>query len=54
MADVPRLYVPIYILIRVPLLMLFGAALAMLSVLLPAARSGSIQRSGERRSPWCR
>ena len=30
MANVPRLYVPIYILIRVPLLMLFGAALAML------------------------
>jgi hypothetical protein len=31
MADVPRLYVPIYILIRVPLLTLFGAALAILS-----------------------
>ena len=31
MADVPRLYVPIYILIRVPLLTLFGAALGMLS-----------------------
>ena len=29
MADVPRLYVPIYIMIRLPLLMLFGAALAM-------------------------
>ena len=25
MADVPRLYVPIYIMIRLPLLMLFGA-----------------------------
>lgn len=34
MADVPRLYVPIYFLIRVPLLILIGAALAMLSVLL--------------------
>ena len=33
MADVPRLYVPIYVMIRVPLLMLFGAALAMISVL---------------------
>jgi hypothetical protein len=33
MADVPRLYVPIYIAIRVPLLMLFGAAVAMISVL---------------------
>jgi len=34
MADVPRLYVPIYFLIRVPLLILIGVALAMLSVLL--------------------
>ena len=32
MADVPRLYVPIYIMIRLPLLMLFGAALTMLPV----------------------
>src|SRR5664279_2681673 len=35
MANVPRLYVPIYILVRVPLLTLFGAALAMLFALLP-------------------
>jgi hypothetical protein len=35
MADVPRLYVPIYFLIRVPLLILIGVALAVLSVLLP-------------------
>jgi hypothetical protein len=35
MADTPRLYVPIYILIRVPLLMLCGTALAMLLALLP-------------------
>ena len=35
MAKVPRLYVPIYILIRVPLLTLFGAALAMMLVLSP-------------------
>jgi hypothetical protein len=33
LANVPRLYVPIYIVIRVPLLTLFGAALAMMSVL---------------------
>jgi hypothetical protein len=33
MADVPRLYVPVYCLIRLPLLMLFGAAVAMLSAL---------------------
>jgi hypothetical protein len=32
MANVPRLYVPIYIAIRVPLLMLFGAALAVLAL----------------------
>ena len=45
MADVPRLYVPIYFLIRVPLLILIGVALAMLSVLLPlrAARFGQPQ-----------
>ena len=30
MADAPRLYVPIYILIRVPLLTLLGAALAIM------------------------
>jgi hypothetical protein len=35
MANVPRLYVPIYILVRVPLLTLFGAAMAMAFVLLP-------------------
>jgi len=33
MANVPRLYVPIYILIRLPLLTLFGAALALLFAL---------------------
>ena len=41
MADVPRLYVPIYILIRIPLLTLFGAALAILSALLPRLAAGS-------------
>jgi hypothetical protein len=35
MADVPRLYVPVYFLIRLPLLTLFGAAVAMLSILPP-------------------
>jgi hypothetical protein len=40
MADVPRLYVPIYILIRLPLLTLFGAALAMICVLLPRFAGG--------------
>ena len=41
MADVPRLYVPIYILIRVPLLVLFGAALAMISAL-SASRANTL------------
>ena len=46
MADVPRLYVPIYVLIRVPLLTLFGAAFAMLSALSPhrATASTRLQR----------
>ena len=35
MADVPRLYVPIYMLIRLPLLTLLGAALAILFAILP-------------------
>jgi hypothetical protein len=43
MANVPRLYVPIYILIRMPLLMLFGAALAMMVALLPRLAAGSTQ-----------
>jgi len=43
MSKVPRLYVPIYILIRVPLLTLFGAALAMALVLLPRLAAGSTQ-----------
>jgi hypothetical protein len=43
MANVPRLYVPIYILIRVPLLMLFGAALAMVFALLPRLAAGATQ-----------
>jgi hypothetical protein len=46
MADVPRLYVPIYVLIRVPLLTLFGAALAMMAALSPyrATASTRLQR----------
>jgi hypothetical protein len=46
MANTPRLYVPIYILIRVPLMMLFGAALAMMFAGLPrlAADTTSLQR----------
>lgn len=41
MAKVPRLYVPIYILIRIPLPALFGAALAILFALLPRLAAGS-------------
>jgi hypothetical protein len=40
MADVPRLYIPVYMLIRLPLLTLCGAIVAMLSVL-PPLRSSS-------------
>jgi hypothetical protein len=43
MSKVPRLYVPIYILIRVPLPTLFGAALAMALALLPRLAAGSTQ-----------
>jgi hypothetical protein len=43
MAKVPRLYVPIYILIRMPLLVLFGAALAVTVALLPRLAAGSTQ-----------
>ena len=43
MANVPRLYVPIYILIRLPLLALFGATLAMAVVLWPRLAVGSTQ-----------
>ena len=41
MANVPRLYVPIYILIRMPLLTLFGAALAILFTVLPPTAAGA-------------
>ena len=43
MANTPRLYVPIYILIRVPLVILFGAALAMTLALLPRLNAGAGQ-----------
>jgi hypothetical protein len=41
MANTPRLYVPIYILIRVPLVTLFGAALAMAFALIPRLATGA-------------
>lgn len=48
MADVPRLYVPIYVMIRVPLLTLLGAALAMISILsLRGGAAGTRQRFRE-------
>jgi hypothetical protein len=43
MAHVPRLYVPIYILIRVPLLTLLGAALGMMLAAVPRPAAGSTQ-----------
>jgi hypothetical protein len=41
MAKVPRLYVPIYILIRTPLIMLLGAALSLALALLPRAATAA-------------
>lgn len=49
MASVPRLYVPIYILIRVPLLTLGGAALALIFMSL-ARNGGRLALGGLRRS----
>jgi hypothetical protein len=43
MASTPRLYVPIYILIRLPLLALLGAALAIMFASLPRLAAGSTQ-----------
>ena len=43
MANVPRLYVPIYMLIRMPLLTLFGAVMAILFAVLPRAAAGAKQ-----------
>lgn len=40
MADVPRLYVPIYLLIKLPLIMLTGAVIALLFVLQPRHDGG--------------
>lgn len=41
MANTPRLYVPTYVLIRVPLLILFGAALAVVFALFPNLASAA-------------
>jgi hypothetical protein len=43
MANVPRLYVPIYILVRVPLLTLLGAVLAIIFALWPRLAAGATQ-----------
>ncbi len=48
MATIPRLYVPIYLVIKLPLLMLAGAALAMIFAALPRLANGVIT-SGSRR-----
>jgi hypothetical protein len=41
MANVPRLYVPVYLLIRIPLMTLFGAGLAIVFAILPRLAVGS-------------
>ena len=46
MADVPRLYVPIYFMIRLPLLMLFGASIAMALVWLRPSDADRNTRQG--------
>jgi hypothetical protein len=43
MANTPRLYIPIYILIRIPLPTLFGAVLAILFTVFPRAMAGAKQ-----------
>ena len=48
MADVPRIYVPGYLLIRVPLITLAGAVLAMISLFAKPSSS-----SGAAISLWC-
>src|SRR5216683_7799074 len=44
MADVPRLYIPTYVMIRVPLLTLFGAALTMLAAQVLRGTAGANQQ----------
>jgi hypothetical protein len=44
MADAPRLYVPIYVMIRVPLLTLFGAALTMVAAQVLRGTAGASQQ----------
>jgi hypothetical protein len=45
MADVPRIYVPVYLAIRMPLIMLAGAALALASLLHPSFVHGWKRRA---------
>lgn len=44
MATIPRLYVPVYILIKLPVLMLAGALLAMVFAVLPSVARGEMDR----------
>src|SRR6266851_1940090 len=44
MADVPRLYIPTYVMIRVPLLTLFGAALTMVAAQVLRGTAGANQQ----------
>lgn len=48
MATIPRIYVPVYILIKLPLLMLAGAALAMIFAALPKLANGVIAHRARR------
>jgi hypothetical protein len=42
MGDVPRLYVPVYLLIKLPLFILFGTAIALLFVIWPGRAAGTV------------
>jgi hypothetical protein len=48
MATIPRIYVPVYILIKLPLLMLAGAVLAMIFAALPKLANGVIAHRARR------
>lgn len=48
MATIPRIYVPVYIFIKLPLLMLAGAALAMIFAALPKLANGVIAHRARR------
>ena len=51
MADVPRWYVPVYLAIKLPLVVLFGAALGLLVAAGMRTRQAALRRARPRSSP---